>query len=327
MDSKFDRGRGINLSQARTSRWLQALFYLLFSAYGLFTLQVILFKTVPFAAIFYHAGERSIRSINWIPFYTIAEFFTSPNMGMGRALLNVGGNIALFVPLGILAAHVGNGRSIRLQSLWLLVTSLLLEIIQYVLALGSSDIDDILLNTLGGVIGIGIYRWFRKRTSSTNRLLTVLIVLFMLVGLAGVASARMLGYDSLLPFSNTRVGFVDENKEVMAGWDEARADVFGSLTAVGTQEVTVQMNLKLRGASAPEEAEGEEVRFLITDATQFFVSHIRSHQHTVISNYQKASRSEVVSLLETREMAPPVKVWLSDEDRQVAEAVLVSVVE
>lgn len=91
MDSKFDRGRSINLSQARTSRWLQALFYLLFSAYGLFTLQVILFKTVPFAAIFYHAGERSIRSINWIPFYTIAEFFTSPNMGMGRALLNVGG--------------------------------------------------------------------------------------------------------------------------------------------------------------------------------------------------------------------------------------------
>ncbi|GJM79889.1 hypothetical protein HMSSN139_23850 [Paenibacillus sp. HMSSN-139] len=52
-----------------------------------------------------------------------------------------------------------------MQTLWLLIASLLLEIIQYVLALGSSDIDDVLLNTMGGVIGIGIYRWFRKKNS------------------------------------------------------------------------------------------------------------------------------------------------------------------
>lgn len=327
MDSPFDRRRSFNSSQARASRWLLTLFYLLFFAYGVFTLQVILFKTVPFSAIFYHAGVRSIRSINWIPFYTIAEFFTSQDIGMGRAFINIGGNIAIFVPLGVLAAQIGNGRSVRMQSLWLLIASLLLEIIQYVLALGSSDIDDILLNTLGGIIGIGIYRWFRKKTSSTNRLLTVLIVLFLLVGLAGGASAKMLGYDSLLPFSKARVGFVDENKEVMAGWDEVRADLFGNLTAVGTQELTVHVNPMHRQTSEPTEAEGKEVRIPITDATKFFITHIRSHKHTVISNYQEATSSEVVALLETREMAPPVKVWLSRDDRQVADAVLVSVVE
>ncbi|WP_178023654.1 VanZ family protein [uncultured Paenibacillus sp.] len=327
MDSPFDRRRSFNSSQARASRWLLTLFYLLFFAYGVFTLQVILFKTVPFSAIFYHAGVRSIRSINWIPFYTIAEFFTSQDIGMGRAFINIGGNIAIFVPLGVLAAQIGNGRSVRMQSLWLLIASLLLEIIQYVLALGSSDIDDILLNTLGGVIGIGIYRWFRKKTSSTNRLLTVLIVLFLLVGLAGGASAKMLGYDSLLPFSKARVGFVDENKEVMAGWDEVRADLFGNLTAVGTQELTVHVNPMHRQTSEPTEAEGKEVRIPITDATKFFITHIRSHKHTVISNYQEATSSEVVALLERREMAPPVKVWLSRDDRQVADAVLVSVVE
>ncbi|MDU2241630.1 MAG: VanZ family protein [Paenibacillus sp.] len=327
MDSPFDRRRSVISSQARTSRWLLTLFYLLYFASGLFTLQVILFKTVPFSAIFYHAGVRSIRSINWIPFYTIAEFFTSRDIGIGRAFINVGGNIAIFVPLGILAAQIGNGKSFRMQSLWLLIASLLLEIIQYVLALGSSDIDDILLNTLGGVIGIGIYRWFRKKTATTNRLLTALIALFLVVGFAVGASAKMLGYDSLLPFSNARVGFVDENKEVMAGWDEVRPDLFGNLTAVGTQELTVHVNPKHRQTSEPTEAEGQEVRIPITDATKFFISHIRSHKHTVISDYQEATNSEIVSLLETRDMAPPVKVWLSSDDRQVAEAVLVSVVE
>ncbi|MGG6309320.1 VanZ family protein [Paenibacillus macerans] len=255
MDYPFHRGQSGRPKPTGTRRLLLVLFYLLFAAYALFALKVILFKIIPFSALFHATPLLLLRSVNLIPFYTIIEFFTSENIGMERALVNVVGNIAIFVPLGIFVAHAGNGKSFRMQSLWPLIISLLLEIIQYVLALGSSDIDDILLNSLGGMIGIGIYRWFRKKTSSTDRLLTALIVLFLVVGLAGGASAKMMGYNSILPFSKGRVESVVENKEVLAGWDETRADLFGILTAVGTQELTVYMNPKHRRTTAPKETE------------------------------------------------------------------------
>lgn len=37
------------------------------------------------------------------------------------------------------------------------LTSLIVEILQYIFAVGATDITDLIGNTLGGVIGIGIF--------------------------------------------------------------------------------------------------------------------------------------------------------------------------
>ena len=87
-----------------------------------------------------------------------------------EALINVIGNTAMFIPLGIvwpvcfkqlnshgkvIAAGVG--------------TSLLIEILQLPFYDRVSDIDDLILNSLGFVIGYGIYFLVKKSKKKSNR--------------------------------------------------------------------------------------------------------------------------------------------------------------
>ena len=65
--------------------------------------------------------------------------------------LNLIGNIVLFLPVGYLAR-------LRLGKVWKaalvsMVASLSIEVAQYVLAAGYSDIDDLIINTVGGTLG------------------------------------------------------------------------------------------------------------------------------------------------------------------------------
>lgn len=69
---------------------------------------------------------------------------------------NLFGNIALFIPLGFLAANLLRGRTRFpvLETIVLCCTaSFAIEASQYIFALGYSDVDDLLFNTVGGAIG------------------------------------------------------------------------------------------------------------------------------------------------------------------------------
>ena len=70
------------------------------------------------------------------------------------------GNIAFFVPLGMLLyIIVGSGLNpLRRVTLVGAAVSLCIEILQYVFALGHSDVTDILFNTFGAFLGA----WFAR---------------------------------------------------------------------------------------------------------------------------------------------------------------------
>ncbi len=77
-----------------------------------------------------------------------------------HAAVNLVGNVALFLPLGIFLPKL----SFRLNRLWkvLAVTAgimLLVEISQALTLLGRCDIDDLILNLLGSALGYWVYRW------------------------------------------------------------------------------------------------------------------------------------------------------------------------
>ncbi|MCA1292155.1 VanZ family protein [Paenibacillus sp. alder61] len=326
MDLKLNRNRERNPEKPGGSRLLIFLFYLMFIAYALIAIKVILFKTIPFSALLHSGIMPALRSINIIPFNTIIEFFTSENIDMGRALANIGGNIAIFVPLGIFVAYAAHNKPFRISFLCLLLTSFALEVIQYVFALGSSDIDDILLNFAGGAIGVGIYKWFRKTTSSQNQFLMSLIGFFLVTGLLGGAVIKMIAPD-LLPFSNAKVEFIYENKEVMAGWDEAKADLVGDLAAVEGHEVTLYMNPKLMRTTDEKRTAEEYVHIQINDSTRIFSRLVSSDKNTVITKYEEVTGSDMSSMLTAENNAPSIMVWLSNEDKQVAEAILISVID
>ncbi|MEO6809138.1 MAG: VanZ family protein [Isosphaeraceae bacterium] len=93
-------------------------------------------------------------SANLIPFATIARDVQAGGWGLR---MNVGGNLVAFLPLGILLVWLQRGRAtpfgVALASVGL---SLTIESLQYLSGQRVADIDDVLLNTLSGVLGFAL---------------------------------------------------------------------------------------------------------------------------------------------------------------------------
>lgn len=68
--------------------------------------------------------------------------------------LNLVGNVAAFLPFGFfLPAISQKARRFHYTALASLAFSLLIECIQLFLRVGCFDVDDLMLNTLGGILG------------------------------------------------------------------------------------------------------------------------------------------------------------------------------
>ena len=97
----------------------------------------------------------SEHSLNLVPFASISDYVFSTSAAVKRlAVVNVMGNIVAFIPLGAFLPVVRHGAGIWTNLLVVACASIAVEILQGVFGLGASDIDDVMLNTLGGLIGI-----------------------------------------------------------------------------------------------------------------------------------------------------------------------------
>lgn len=95
-------------------------------------------------------------SIVYTPFHEILSMWKS--IQQGGITGNFLGNIALFVPFGLLIPIVSRNQ----KWFWAVGVgfsfSLIIEIIQLIAARGCFDPDDVILNTLGTAIGYGLYQ-------------------------------------------------------------------------------------------------------------------------------------------------------------------------
>lgn len=108
----------------------------------------------------YYGRESFHRTLNLIPFKTILGFFNSSYKLKPEIIItNIFGNIVAFIPMGLVLPIIFRliNRFKRIFYIVLLST-LTIEIFQYILGVGTTDIDDILLNTVGGMIGFGLYK-------------------------------------------------------------------------------------------------------------------------------------------------------------------------
>lgn len=94
---------------------------------------------------------------NLKPFHTIHQYLQINNFNSNIWMVNLAGNIGVFVPFGVLIPLVFGGRYFRLLGTFL-SGLFILEILQLLTKRGSFDIDDFILNTIGVTIGYGIYR-------------------------------------------------------------------------------------------------------------------------------------------------------------------------
>lgn len=98
---------------------------------------------------------RQARSANLIPFHTIGNSLTYRQFNSVNVLIY---NIAAFVPLGLMApALIWRRWRWLLVPLMGLLVSVGLETIQLVTTLGEADVDDVILNLTGTIIGYVLF--------------------------------------------------------------------------------------------------------------------------------------------------------------------------
>jgi len=118
--------------------------------------------------------EEVPQSINLIPFNLFRNFSHTVqhgdfNVTLRLFLLNISGNILLFVPLSLLAAMLYSGfRKFKWSMLLAFLLSLGIELLQYIetvnqiVSYRASDIDDIILNMTGSLIGFFLFKLLYK---------------------------------------------------------------------------------------------------------------------------------------------------------------------
>ncbi len=95
-----------------------------------------------------------MRSINLIPFYYSQETNTH--------LKEILYNIIVFVPLGVYIQIFKEDWKIATKCVVIFGVSFLFEVVQFIFAIGASDVTDLIGNTFGGICGILFCIMMRK---------------------------------------------------------------------------------------------------------------------------------------------------------------------
>lgn len=74
-------------------------------------------------------------------------------LGTKVVMMNLVGNVAIFIPFGFILPWASRYTNVLQTTCFTLLFSLLIECVQLVTKIGSFDVDDLLLNTIGGCIG------------------------------------------------------------------------------------------------------------------------------------------------------------------------------
>ncbi|CAM4353176.1 glycopeptide antibiotics resistance protein [Paenibacillus endophyticus] len=95
-------------------------------------------------------------SYNLVPFYTIKKYIIyHDHFNFDTWFKNLFGNIILFIPIGVflplLNRRYSSGFALAAASI-IIITAV--ELMQMLLRVGSFDIDDIILNTFGALLGL-----------------------------------------------------------------------------------------------------------------------------------------------------------------------------
>lgn len=117
-------------------------------------------------------AQQLIHNMNLTPFFTIRNYLyvilhRSNDALLAHCVINLAGNVLLFIPAGCLLPKLWKKqRNFFLFLLTCIVHILLIELLQLFTLLGSFDVDDLILNLIGmilGFIGYSIASALRKK--------------------------------------------------------------------------------------------------------------------------------------------------------------------
>ena len=127
---------------------------------GFIIYSMCLFQIVTFQ------DEVSWSTNNFIPFREILRY----NIGSRLFIKNVLGNMLLFLPFGFFTSYLLDNKRPLLTVVLTLIASLSIEVVQLMIG-RVFDVDDIILNVLGGTFGFYLYNILDRLGKKSPKLL------------------------------------------------------------------------------------------------------------------------------------------------------------
>ena len=131
-------------------RWITTTLFVLYCA---FIVWYTLFTRTP----------KSNRQVDFRLFWAYREWLAGSANGKKDVLQNLS-NIVFFVPFGMLFPVKKWKAVLSFSALF----SILIEALQYILGLGLCELDDVICNALGAMIGFWIIMWLKKAVRSID---------------------------------------------------------------------------------------------------------------------------------------------------------------
>lgn len=157
------------MKQTKTSGLVTFLFWGMFLVYLYFLFSIILFKGQPPVEVISHP-RVGLRMVNWQPFYFLNDLTD----------INVIGNLLLFFPLGMYLVVILKQRWTAVLLMFIL--SVGFEATQFSLNIGSLDVDDVILNVAGGLVGMVVMLFISLFLKNRGRMKTFMAISSTLVG-------------------------------------------------------------------------------------------------------------------------------------------------
>ena len=138
------------------TRWIAALLFLVYLA--------ILFYLLFWSPQMGRTDEAEYR-YNLAPFHEILRYIRySDHFDWKVIVVNLAGNILAFVPFGYFICRLSPHRVGMVKTtFYTFAFSLLVELTQLALKRGSFDVDDLILNTVGGFLGFWLFWYIHKK--------------------------------------------------------------------------------------------------------------------------------------------------------------------
>lgn len=143
--------------------------------YGLaFFYLVIVTWIIVFKMQFSFEDLPKLRNINLVPFGQ--SVIVNGKIEISEMI----DNAIIFIPIGLYLGMLKKDWKFGKKIAIIAGISLLFEMLQYILAIGATDITDVITNTSGGIVGLGVYQIFYrifKNEEKTNRILNILAII------------------------------------------------------------------------------------------------------------------------------------------------------
>lgn len=266
---------------------------------------LVLFKIVLFKS---GTDSDAFRNVQYVPFVFIGELIRNES-SIDVLMKNVMGNCAIFVPIGILIPTFFRTFDFKKTVISGLVCSLVFEVVQYLTGFGVTDVDDLLLNTLGTVIGAGVFFGVFCKCKKRIRTDILAFVFLMAFGGCGVL-ALWLYHPSALPAQ-----IEIRNQEFLNGVDEDSYDISAKCLelqngTVSLEEESVEAGSGFHGKIQSQYILSEGASIIAKEKTFQYSPNGNIQKQTI--NYRAVSEQEAAILLKSDKHRFQENLWIDE---------------